>query len=217
MYGPLGLQQESSEVHPPRLDVQMQQKVVALASRLQMEHQDTLTASQIEAAAAEVGLEPVFVRRAITQLTTVRSQASLERAKRKEFWSMACALAFPLAWGLITYQLRSYPDAAVSTFMTLIAPAPLAGLLGFLSGRKASGLLAGITLALALAPSFSAPNLNGLGYAFFGAPVGAALGVLGAHIREEYFGRVASEAAVSPAELIGLLSAAEAPTPKQPM
>jgi hypothetical protein len=48
-----------------RYDEAMLRKVTALAQRLQAEHQESLTAQEIEAIGSEVGLKPAFMRRAM--------------------------------------------------------------------------------------------------------------------------------------------------------
>lgn len=52
-----------------RYDAEMQQRIIALASQLQNQHQGTATAAELESIAAEVGVEPAFVRAAIAQLS----------------------------------------------------------------------------------------------------------------------------------------------------
>lgn len=59
---------------PVRYDAEMQQRIIALASQLQNQDQGTATAAELEAIAAEVGMEPAFVRAAIAQIGE-RSQA----------------------------------------------------------------------------------------------------------------------------------------------
>lgn len=58
----------------PRYDAETQQKIIALASRLQQERDQTLTAEQIAAAGSEVGLEPAFVQEAVARLETVQAE-----------------------------------------------------------------------------------------------------------------------------------------------
>jgi hypothetical protein len=60
---------DQKEVGPePRYTSETLEKVVDLASRLQGEHQETLTAQDIEAIGEEVGLDPAFIRQALAQL-----------------------------------------------------------------------------------------------------------------------------------------------------
>lgn len=60
-----------------RYDAATLKKVTALAEQLQRQHEETLSASQIELIGAEVGLEPHFVRRAIEQVG--RTPAAAEK------------------------------------------------------------------------------------------------------------------------------------------
>src|SRR5438876_12225608 len=53
-----------------RYDEKTLRKVAALASRLQSRHQETLTAREMQAIGAEVGLEPAFIQQALTHLAT---------------------------------------------------------------------------------------------------------------------------------------------------
>lgn len=68
------LQHQTSE--EPRYDAETLRKVAALAQRLQSERQETLSAHEMEKIGAEVGLEPVFIRKALDRLTTERHRAS---------------------------------------------------------------------------------------------------------------------------------------------
>lgn len=52
-----------------RYDQETLRKVTSLAQRLQDQHQDTLSAQEIEAAGAEVGLAPEFIRQALARIT----------------------------------------------------------------------------------------------------------------------------------------------------
>ncbi len=57
-----------SYLDEPRYDTETVRKVAALAQKLQSRHEETLTAREIEAAGAEVGLRPEFVRDALRRL-----------------------------------------------------------------------------------------------------------------------------------------------------
>lgn len=59
-----------------RYDAEMQQRIIALASQLQHQHQGTATAAELESIAGEIGIEPSFVRAAIAQIGE-RSQADM--------------------------------------------------------------------------------------------------------------------------------------------
>ncbi len=58
----------------PRFDTETVQKVAALANRLQAKHQETMSATEIEAVGAEVGLKPEFVKDALRQLTATEER-----------------------------------------------------------------------------------------------------------------------------------------------
>lgn len=72
-------------VSPMRYDETAQQRIIALAAQLQHQHQGTATAAELEAIAAEIGLEPVFVRQAIALIDGHPSAA--EPARRSRFRS----------------------------------------------------------------------------------------------------------------------------------
>src|SRR5438105_3690762 len=134
----------------PRYDAQTVRKVAALASRLQQQqsqHQEELTARELESVGAEVGLEPAFIQQALSQVDAQSQAAGQERSRRAEFWSMVGAFAFPLLWGTLAYLCGFSPG--LMRFFTLVAPAPMALLLGFLAGRKGAGFTAGLALVLA--------------------------------------------------------------------
>ena len=77
-------QEADAEYASLRYDAAMQQRVIALAVRLQHEHRETLTAAQIEAAAEEVGLEPEFVRQAIRELSTEPESARDAKTRKRQ-------------------------------------------------------------------------------------------------------------------------------------
>lgn len=163
------LQHRPQEEPEYRYDPQMQQKVITLASRLQEQQRETLTAKQMEALGEEVGLDPAFLHQAITQLSSKQlataschgeAQPSVSKA---EFYSVCAAFAVPLLWGFLAYITKTSnlprPQTTVvnmtsAIWFTLISPGPLAVLQGLLTGRKRLGFLAGSLLILALAPTF---------------------------------------------------------------
>ncbi|MCW3055885.1 MAG: hypothetical protein JWN14_5055, partial [Chthonomonadales bacterium] len=93
-----------------RYDPETIRKVTALAARLQREHQDTLTAGEMESIGLEVGLQPAFIPQAISnleaqhqaeqeteteqneQLTTAESIAE-HPVRSGEFVAALCALS----------------------------------------------------------------------------------------------------------------------------
>jgi class 3 adenylate cyclase len=61
---------QTTEQQEPRYDAETLRKVTALAQELQQQHQETLTSQQIESIGAEIGLEKVFIRQALAEVTT---------------------------------------------------------------------------------------------------------------------------------------------------
>jgi class 3 adenylate cyclase len=59
----------------PRYDSDMLRKVTALADRLQSQHHEKMTAREIEAIGAELGLDPAFIQQALSELE-VQNRAS---------------------------------------------------------------------------------------------------------------------------------------------
>jgi hypothetical protein len=176
-----------TETDETRYDPETLRKVIALAGKLQERHQETLTAAQIESVGGEVGLDAQFIRQALTQLSARKSISGSSTHSKAEFNSLICALAFPLVYGPVAYLMRHSPDAM--TIFSQILPAPLAGILGFITGKKKVGFLAGIALALSLTPIFaeSIPGFFRDGpYCIILPLLGGWLGSLGATIRETY-------------------------------
>jgi class 3 adenylate cyclase len=153
---------------------------VDLASRLQGEHQETLTAREIEAIAVEVGLDPAFIRQALAQLSVEQTQAALEKARKRKFWSLVATFAFPFLWGTLALLGQS---PHWKTFFTLVTPLPLAVLLGLFSGQKKIGFWSAVTLILVLSVTIFPFTFL---YAPF-APLVGLLGKWGAALREEHF------------------------------
>ncbi|HLK61625.1 MAG TPA: hypothetical protein VKU00_34070 [Chthonomonadaceae bacterium] len=215
-----------------RYDPETLRKVTALAARLQSERQEYLTASEMEAIGAEVGLEPEFIRQALAQHTEqaalAEKQAQEEReqetqlaqslqttqqiqtqsvqqvnevrSSKVEFLAAVMALTLPVFWGALAYMSKFSPG--LMTLFTLISPAPLTALMGFLSGRKSVGITSALMMVLALAPTFPYLFFSNLmrdqidpgmyfgamfAYALFATPMIASLGALGATLRERFF------------------------------
>ena len=215
-----------------RYDPETLRKVTALAARLQSERQEYLTAREMEAIGAEVGLEPEFVRQALAQHTEQMVQAEKQaqeereqearlthsmqttqqmqtqqvqqtgevRSSKVEFLASVMALTLPVFWGTMAYMFKFSPG--LMTLFTLISPAPLTALLGFLSGRKSVGITTAMMMVLALAPTFPYLFFSNLtrdqidpgmyygamfAYALFATPMIASLGALGATLRERFF------------------------------
>jgi class 3 adenylate cyclase len=192
----------------PRYDVGTLRKVAALATRLQGQHQETLTAQEIVAVGAEAGLKPAFIRQALAQLTAEQPRPLAAQPSKPEFWSRFAAFTIPLWWGALA-AAAGRSDAAV--VMILLAPWPLAALLGFLAARKKAGLTAGIELILILNVVLIGIATHGeagalpLFYFLIGAPLAGGLGWLGASLRERHLPRPLMTPSVSRQGLLNLL------------
>lgn len=213
---------ENQNTSERRYDARTQQKVIALASRLQDERRETLTAQEMEDLGQEVGLEPHFIRQALAQLPTKKraeTQASLvpkpPAGSRTEFRSVLIAFLLPLIWGILA-RIGS-PNPVLAQFYTLISPPALACLQGFLTGKKRVGLAAALALIASLLPTTAvadygsmAINSPALFFLFFIAPLAALLGVAGAWTRQRYFPFPSAAAPAPPGvsrpELLHLLS-----------
>jgi class 3 adenylate cyclase len=70
-------QEKEREVVEVRLDAQTAQKAILLAGKLQHQHSDTMTQSQVETIAEEVGVDPAFVRKALVMME--QEQQAIEK------------------------------------------------------------------------------------------------------------------------------------------
>jgi class 3 adenylate cyclase len=196
------------ETDEPRYDQATLKKVAGLASRLQNQHRETISAAEIEAVGIEVGLDRTFIREALTQVTSRQPRSEIERATRIEFYSYVAALGGPLLWATLAFIGASLGSGAWQTFATQIAPAPLAGLLGFLAGRRNIAALSGAIMAAALAPVAGLHPDGGTaagvvaGYAAVGMPVLGLISRFGATMREHYFPLLSDRKSVSRAALV---------------
>jgi class 3 adenylate cyclase len=233
-----------------RYDPETIRKVTALAARLQREHQDTLTAGEMESIGLEVGLQPAFIHQAISSLEAQR-QAEQETevdqgeqvttagltaeqpVRSGEFVAALCALSLPLFWGPMAYFCHSSPG--MMTLFTLLTPAPLAALMGFLTGRKKLSTLSATLLMLSLSPTFPflyyrhlySEQIDGgmmtgaiFLYNMFGIPAATYFASMGAGLRQTYFplgSRGEEEEVVSKQEMQGLLSSIQQQSLATPM
>lgn len=70
-----------------RLDPETAQQLIARAAELQQQHLETIAPDQLEALAAEVGIRPEFVRRALSEaaeVPVVAVQATQPRRRRRQ-------------------------------------------------------------------------------------------------------------------------------------
>src|SRR5262249_46688438 len=87
-----------------RYDVATLRKVASLAERLKERRLEMVTAREMEAVGAEVGLEPTFIHEALAQLESQRRPvADLEWARRQEFGQALGAFGIGAAWGALAY------------------------------------------------------------------------------------------------------------------
>lgn len=180
-----------------RYDAATLRKVVNLATRLQNRHEEMLTEAQIEAIGAEIGLEPAFIRQALDQLSGRSARPTLDRAKRSKLLSLAAAFTLPVLWGILALTLKG--DHAWTAFTALIAPIPLCGFLGFLTGKKEIAGLPAMELVMAVSPAVWPFTFLYLGV---GLPAANALGKLGASIRQEHFSDLVGGESVSRQDLL---------------
>ena len=227
-----------------RYDPETIRKVTALAARLQREHQDTLTAGEMESIGLEVGLQPAFIHQAISsveaqhqveqeseteqgELMTTAELTSDHSVRSGEFVAALCALSLPLFWGPMAYMWHSSPG--FMTLFTLLTPAPLASLMGFLTGKKKLSTLSAALLMLSLSPTFPflyyrhlyADQIDGgmmtgaiFLYNLFGIPAATYFASMGASLRQTYFplsSRPGEEAVVSTQEMQSYLTSMQQP------
>lgn len=196
--------------HPrdePRYDAETLRKVTALAARLQDETAEKLSARDIEAIGAEVGLEPAYIQQALAQLAPEPAAPVSTRnlPSRTELGSLVAAWSGLLLWSIFSlFVTTTWVHPLLFTLFTLVFPAGLAALLGFLAGNRKAGFFIGFGALLAMAPAFFRllhfwftgsgsgyvhPNepLGTLLYVLLGGPLAGWIGVQGAKLREHYF------------------------------
>jgi hypothetical protein len=207
---------ETTTTDQPRYSEQTLRQITLLAEQLQaQEHRrdEQLTARDVEAVGAEVGIEPDFMRQALAEVASRPALARLEHGRRAEFWSLVGALALPLVWGAVAYLCGF--SHGLQQFLTLIAPAPLALILGFVAGRKSAGIAAGISLVVSLAPALSlmltrmhSHNVEGptVLYVMIGSLLLGWLGRVAAELRAEYFPLPSARQSVTREEMLSLIA-----------
>jgi class 3 adenylate cyclase len=215
------LQKERGATEEPLYDAPTLRKVAALAGRLQNQKQETLTAREIEAIGAEAGLEPAFIRQALAQLAVSQPPAVREKAALKELWPPVAIFGAPLVWGALSWLLRDSPGLAPLFFFIL--PAPLALLLGFLSGQKKVGFVAAaellVVMELVTASAVLEVHINQdwndaqtreyleeiLVTLLYCTPLAGLVGLLGAALRGRYSPASSARQPVSRPALLNLL------------
>src|SRR5438067_8753738 len=86
-------------------DAETVQRALALASTLQKRRQELMTAEQVEALGAEVGLDREAVKQALAYVARQPAVPVVARAPQVEFWWMVAALAVPVLFGILAYGL----------------------------------------------------------------------------------------------------------------
>jgi class 3 adenylate cyclase len=188
------------------VDASLVGKIVNMASRLQIQHDETLTESQIESIGAEIGLEPSFIQQALAQLEEGEPKTPIAvHPKKLKFWMTASAFILPVIWGTLS-MLFSLRDVNIATtFFTIITAIPMAVLLGYLTGKKDLAQLAAMELVAALAPSTHGHLIP---YLIFGLILSRKLAERGVELREEHDplkSHEGSKAPVSRRDLLNLL------------
>ncbi len=177
------------------------ERIIARASALQETHRQTLSPAQIEAIAAEVGIQPEFVHRALELENAGLSQEPQERiyapesltpAETRRRISLAILAYIPFA--LITLGMtRNLAHYELLPLFAFILPAALALVLGGIARSRRVGAAAGTLTAASVVGSiltimalqhepvrFSPQDIQIFSMMFGG---GALLGVLGAEVR----------------------------------
>ena len=142
MFNPQENQQEAQQER--RYDPETLRKVTALATRLQNDHHETLTASQMEAIGLEVGLQSEFIHQAIAQLEEEHARMEQERRRQQEEEEQAEQLAEQRRKlheeAVLTGTLRSTETSATkSEFYSVCAALATPMLVGFLAYYLKSG------------------------------------------------------------------------------
>jgi class 3 adenylate cyclase len=143
---------DAPAVNEARYDPETAGKIAALATRLQSRHQETLTAGEIEAIGAEVGLKPGFVQQAVLHFNRSKTAAiphpprSLSpqtlRARAAIWWVTAWAIPLTLFFiglhtvGAPTMLIYFFPGVAVYAGVGLTL-----SLMADAGGDKVSGKL----------------------------------------------------------------------------
>ena len=182
-----------------RYDASTMHKVARLAEQLQSRHQETVTLSEMEAIGTEVGLEPAFLRQA---LTIVGSQAHQKPAEQRLLWPISAAtlcLAWGIlavVWGLMARNLSGDLQRLAEIVLMFIGPAVLSPVVGFLAGKNRLAFMAAVMLVLFTIPGWmtflgtEGPGV--LAYTVLGGSIAGLLGLAGAALRRRFLPPVGS-------------------------
>jgi class 3 adenylate cyclase len=123
---------EESGLLEGRFDEASQRDVLELAARLQREHFDTMSASEIEVAATEAGLNPEFVREAIRRIgngpkldSKVEKTAEESKQTQAGEWAVALGVPFFIAIVFLAKAMGNGdspgPHVALAVFISIFA------------------------------------------------------------------------------------------------
>lgn len=140
---------------PQRLDPQTVQQILARAADLQQAHLETLSPDQLEALAAEVGIRPEFVRRALAEGVStprVRRRAGggivpLSARDVRAALAPAALYALYAAFAMTPFRYGTHENGA-QVLLALVQPALLAAWVGWRQPHRRMGMLAGGAMGL---------------------------------------------------------------------
>jgi hypothetical protein len=182
------MQQQFQQNDEKRYDAKKLQQVVELATRLQHEHHETLTAAQVEQMGQDLGLSPEFIRKALVLVEEeeartvsappVRQQVyaappvptQMHHTGRLSKQAIKRALLPGIIYGvpacllafLVTPLQRLYPNAVPMFLISslIVLPPLLALVTGGLQRSRRAGVLGGVAVALAAWLGFVVSSLR---------------------------------------------------------
>jgi class 3 adenylate cyclase len=164
-----GSSQLRSRLPEGRFDESSQKDVLALAARLQREHFETMSASEIEQAAAEAGLDPGFVREAIKRIgeTPIVEEAAEPQSATKSEWIVG--IAVPVVVFLV-FAMRHFGPYEPGSFRPIVLMLIVLPIMLAILGLAAVGVktLLGSPVSLPVLPGSAKKN------ALIGQPISAA-------------------------------------------
>jgi hypothetical protein len=102
-------------VEETRFDAETVRQAVLLATRLQAEREKTLSAAEVEALGAELGIEPACLRQALAAVRQREPGATASASNRRVYASIALGCSLLLGTLLSTRLLNSVPVIASAT------------------------------------------------------------------------------------------------------
>ena len=195
--------------HERRYDHETVQEIVNRASRLQSQHADTLSAQQIETIGAEVGVDPVFIRRALAlmeeeqrgpvtiterlshQNAPLTARGVLQPLTSRGKW---IATVVPLSYGVLTYVGFSTNGGnhseITNTLAFVLGPALAVALGAGLKNRRLGALSGGLVgasiMAAAIARFGGGPANQALPMIAMFVGAGTTIGVVSASIAKRW-------------------------------